>query len=421
MDVLVVGGGGREHALVWKIAQSPRVKKIYCAPGNPGIQKSAEGVEIRPDDLAGLAAFAEKKGIDLTIVGPELPLVSGIVDFFQGRRLRIFGPSALSARIEGSKIFAKDLMARCGIPTALWEGASSPEEAVAAVKKRGFPCVIKADGLAQGKGVFVVRQEEEASQAIDLLLKKKVFGKAGERVVVEEYLTGREVTVLAFVDGRTVCPMPPSVDHKAVFDGGSGPNTGGMGAYTPISFMSPALHGQIINEIIRPILREVDREGGVYKGVLYVGLMVSHGVPYVLEFNARFGDPEAQVLLPLLENDLVEIMEAVLDGQLEKVRVCWKEGAALCVVLASKGYPGSYEVGKTISGLDEAEKMALLFHAGTAWRGGQVVTQGGRVLNVVALAPHLVRAREMAYGACRRIHFDGIHFRGDIGACDDVS
>jgi len=415
MKVLVVGGGGREHALVWKIRQSPRVREVYCAPGNAGIAREATCVNIGAEDITGLRDFAREKGIDLTVVGPEAPLNAGIADLFQEAGLRIFGPSRAAAEIEGSKVLAKEIMAKYGIPTADYAVFDRPEQAYAYIKQKGAPCVVKADGLAAGKGVVVAMDEQAALDAVRSIMVDRIFGSAGDRVVVEECLTGEEVSILAFTDGYNVVPMVSSQDHKRVFDGDQGPNTGGMGAYAPAPVYSPEVHRRTVEEILVPIVRALDAEGRTYRGVIYAGLMVTPKGPKVLEFNARFGDPEAQPVLTLLDTDLVEIMEAVLENRLDRVEIRWKKQASVCVVLASGGYPGSYEKGKVIRGLDQIPEGVVVFHAGTAQKDGETVTAGGRVLGVTALGPDIPAAIEAAYAAAGKISFEGMHYRRDIG------
>ncbi|SHJ38293.1 phosphoribosylamine--glycine ligase [Desulfofundulus thermosubterraneus] len=415
MKVLVVGGGGREHALVWKLKQSPRVKEIFCAPGNAGIASLARCVPIGAEDISGLVAFARQEKIDLTVVGPEGPLTMGIVDSFNEAGLAIFGPNARAAAIEGSKVLAKELMAKYGIPTARFATFSDAGEAVAYIRQLNAPCVVKADGLAAGKGVVVCRTVEEALEAVGDIMVKGVFGAAGSRVVVEEYLTGQEVSILAFTDGKTVIPMLPAQDHKQVYDGDQGPNTGGMGAYAPAPVCTPEVYQTALEKILIPTVRAMAAEGRPYRGVLYAGLMVTDEGAKVLEFNARFGDPEAQPVLMLLETDLVEIIEAVLSGRLAEKEIRWRPGAAVCVVLASAGYPGPYRKGYPISGLDRVPPDVMVFHAGTALEDGRVVTAGGRVLGVTAAAGTIAAAIEKAYAAVEQIHFEGMHYRRDIG------
>jgi phosphoribosylamine--glycine ligase len=416
VKVLVIGGGGREHALVWKIAQSPRVSKVYCAPGNPGIEQLAGAVSIAADDIAGLKAFALKEGIDLTVVGPEAPLALGIADDFRKAKLRIFGPTRGAAQIESSKSFAKDLMVRCKIPTAASRSFDTLKPALEYLHQHPLPMVVKADGLAQGKGVVVATSKDQAVQAATDMLERNAFGPAGRRVVIEEFLDGEEVTVMAFTDGKAVVPMVAAQDHKRVGDGDTGPNTGGMGAYAPAPLMTPSLRSAVMQHVFLPIVQGLSQVGSPFYGVLYAGLMIVRGQPFVLEFNARFGDPETQVVLPLLKTDLVEVIEAVVEHRLDQIEVEWYEQAAVCVVLTSAGYPGSYETGKPIQGLPGTTQAgeALVFHAGTKRQGNHVVTAGGRVLGVTGVGPRLPEARERAYKAARAVAFEGRHFRSDI-------
>jgi len=415
--VLVVGGGGREHALVWKISQSPRVSKIYCAPGNAGISEQAELVSIKADDLQGLLDFAIKEKMDLTVVGPEDPLVRGIVDLFESRGLRIFGPSRKAAEIEGSKAFAKEMMKKYQIPTASYEIFDDPEKAIAYIHQKGVPVVVKADGLAAGKGVTVCRSIEEAIRSILRIMVHRVFGEAGRRVVIEEYLEGEEASYIVFTDGETILPLASSQDHKAVFDGDQGPNTGGMGAYSPAPVVTEEVHKRIIDEILRPLIYGMREDGRPYRGVIYAGLMIEQGQPKVLEFNARFGDPETQPVLMRMKGDIVPILEACIDGQLSRFEMEWDPRPAVCVVMASKGYPGDYEKGKRIEGLEEVSRMKdiFVFHAGTARKNGEIVTNGGRVLGVTGLGESISEAIERTYQAVRRIHWEGVHYRTDIG------
>jgi len=417
MKVLVVGGGGREHALVWKIAQSPRVGKIYCAPGNAGIAQMAECLSISAEDVKGLTARAEKEKIDLTVVGPEAPLTLGMVDIFRARGLRVFGPSQKAAEIEGSKAFTKELMKKYGIPTGESETFTDPAAAVKYVKGKGAPLVVKADGLAAGKGVIICRTVEEALSALDLILVQKAFGAAGAKVVVEEFLEGEEASFLAFTDGETVLPLPTSQDHKAIYDNDQGPNTGGMGAYSPAPVVTEKVHREAMEKVLIPTVRGMAREGRKYQGVLYAGLMIKDEKPKVLEFNARFGDPEAQPLLMRLKSDLIPVLEATIDGKLSHHKMELEDRASVCVVVASGGYPGSYEKGKVISGLQEAARVrdAFVFHAGTALKEGRVVTNGGRVLGVTALGNGIQEAIQRAYEAVAKISWEGAYYRKDIG------
>ncbi len=418
MKVLVVGSGGREHALVWKISQSPKVTKIYAAPGNAGIAQLAECVPIKAEDIAGLLAFAQSKMIDLTIVGPEGPLSRGIVDVFTQAGLRAFGPSGKAAEIEASKRFSKDLMKKYNIPTAEYEVFVDKAAAASYVRQKGTPIVIKADGLAAGKGVVVAETMEEALKALDTIMTEKAFGSAGDRVVIEECLRGEEASFMAFSDGKTVVPMASSQDHKRVFDSDKGPNTGGMGAYSPAPIVTKKLERKVMETIMIPTIRAMEKEGRTFKGVLYAGLMIHDGEARVLEFNARFGDPETQPVMARLETDLIEIIEAILAGTLSKVDMKWKPDSAVCVVMASGGYPGSYEKGKIITGLENAvkKKDVVVFHAGTALMNGAVVTDGGRVLGVTGLGPVIAAAIDNAYAGVREISYEGAHYRRDIGA-----
>lgn len=412
----MIGGGGREHTLVWKVRQSPRVEKVYCAPGNGGISQMAECVSIAADDIERLLAFAGKERIDLTIVGPEGPLTLGIADRFRAAGLAAFGPGREAANIEGSKVFAKDLMARYGISSAGYATFSNSDEARCYIKKHGVPCVVKAEGLAAGKGVVVAHDQETALEAVRLILEERAFGAAGNRVVVEEYLEGEEVSVLAFTDGRTVVPMVPAQDHKRVFDNDQGPNTGGMGAYSPVPVYDQGTHQTVVERILLPTVQALAAEGILYTGVLYAGLMLTGDGPKVLEFNARFGDPETQVVLPRLKTDLVDIMEAVNDGHLDKISIEWNPEAAVCVVMAAGGYPGSYTKGDPIQGLEGDRPGVMAFHAGTKWNDGVLVTDGGRILGVTALGSTLAEAQRLAYAAVDGISFKGMHYRRDIGS-----
>jgi len=417
MKVLVVGGGGREHALVWKIIQSPRVSRVFCAPGNAGISQLATPVPIKANDLNGLLEFASREKIDLTVVGPEDPLTQGIVDLFESRGLTIFGSSKRAAEIEGSKAFAKKMMKKYHIPTGSYEVFENPEEAMAHIRKQGAPIVVKADGLAAGKGVIVCKTVEEAIQSVEQIMVKKTFGEAGRRVVIEECLMGEEASYIAFTDGKAILPMASCQDHKAVFDWDEGPNTGGMGAYSPAPVVSDQVHERILEKILRPIIYGMAEEGRPYKGVLYAGLMIHNGHPKVLEFNARFGDPETQPVLMRMQGDIVPILEACITGDLSQCRIEWDTRPSVCVVMASRGYPGSYEKGKIIEGLREVSQMGevFVFHAGTALQDGRVVTNGGRVLGVTGLGEDIPRAIERTYEAVRKISWEGAHYRTDIG------
>lgn len=415
MRILVVGGGGREHALVWKLAQSPRVTKIYCAPGNPGIAALAECVNISADNVKALCGFAQEHNIDLTVVGPEKPLTDGIVDYFAARGLKVFGPSREAAQLEGSKSFAKERMHKYGVPTADFAVFDSAAAARAYIEAKGTGIVVKADGLAAGKGVVVAETATEALQAIDEIMLKKVHGDAGCQVVLEERLIGEEASLLAFTDGFTVAPMVAAQDHKRVGDGDTGPNTGGMGAYAPAPVMTPELLSEVQQTILQPMIDGMRNEGILYQGCLYAGLMMTATGPKVIEFNARFGDPETQVVLPLLDGDLLPVLEACIDGALAETEVRWQNGATVCVVLAAGGYPGEYRKGDAIAGLAAAEaKDAMVFHAGTAMAGDAVVTHGGRVLGVTAMADDIAAAVAKVYPAVEQIKFAGLQYRKDI-------
>ena len=418
MKVLVVGGGGREHALCWKIQQSASVRKLYCAPGNAGTEELAQSVAIAADDVAALCRFAADEAIDLTVVGPELPLTLGLVDELEQRGLRAFGPRRDGARLEGSKGFSKRLLEECGVPTAKFGEFSDADDAAAFVRRTGAPIVVKADGLAAGKGVAVCATEAEALAAIDQMLRARAFGEAGASVVIEEFLEGEEASFLALTDGETVLPLASCQDHKRIFDGDCGPNTGGMGAYSPAPVVSPALHDRVVNEVLVPVVAGLRARGIRYQGLLYAGLMVRDGEAKVLEFNARFGDPECQALLVRLESDLVESMMAVAEGRLAGHRLRWDARPAVCVVLAAEGYPGDVTKGDEIFGLDRLRDWqgGVVFHAGTARRNGRVVTAGGRVLGVTALGGTLREAVDHAYAAVDRIHWRGMQYRKDIGA-----
>jgi phosphoribosylamine--glycine ligase len=417
VKVLVIGGGGREHALAWKIKQSPKVSEIICAPGNAGITSLARCVDIDVTDLNGLLKLALAEGIDLSIVGPELPLTMGIVDLFKKEGLKIFGTSQRAAILEGSKAFSKDLMRKYKIPTGYYQVFTDRNEAERFIREVGPPIVVKADGLAAGKGVIVSQTLEEALDALTLIMDEKVFGSAGDKVVVEEFLEGEEASFLAFTDGHNVLPMASSQDHKPVYDNDQGPNTGGMGAYSPAPVITDELHHQIMEEIMIPTVRGMAAEGRPFQGILYGGLMISDSGPKVLEFNVRFGDPEAQPILPRMENDLVPILESCIEGRLDEETIRWKPEAAICVVMASGGYPRSYEKGKKINGLEEAGSLddLVVFHAGTALEDGKVVTAGGRVLGITALGKSIQEAIEKAYEGVSLIQFEGAHFRRDIG------
>ena len=418
MKVLVIGGGGREHTLVWKINQSPKVSKVYCAPGNAGISRLAQCVNIDTDSIEKLIDFAKKEKIDLTVVGPELPLSKGIVNEFNRKGLRIFGPSKEAAEIESSKVFSKYLLKKYNIPTTNYEVFQNSEKALDYIQQQTFPLVIKADGLAAGKGVFIVENLLEAKDALNALMDEKKFGEAGRQVIIEEFLDGEEVSILAFCDGKTVVPMVSSQDHKKIFDNDLGPNTGGMGAYSPVPFYPDELEKRVLEEILKPTVKGLQNEGKEYKGVLYAGLILTKEGPKVLEFNARFGDPETQVILPRLKTDLIDILNAVIENTLHKINIEWGDNAAVCVVVASGGYPGNYHKGKVISGLERLEKMEniIAFHAGTKFQDNQVITSGGRVLGVTAWDETISKAKEKAYKAVKEIYFEDMYYRKDIAA-----
>jgi len=414
MRLLIVGGGGREHAIAWKFSQSPQVDTLYCAPGNAGIAQIATCVPIKATDLDAMVRFAVTEAIDLVFVAPDDPLALGMVDALQQAGIRAFGPSRAAARIEASKSFAKDLMRRYQIPTADYAVFDSVEPALAHLNSCDLPIVIKADGLALGKGVIIAQTQLEAEQAVRDMLEGNAFGQAGSRVVIESFLTGPELTVLAFADGQTVVPMVSSRDHKRAFDHDQGPNTGGMGTIAPGARLSAQDQEQMLTTIFQPTIDAMAAEGCPFKGVIYFGLMLTPSGPKVIEYNARFGDPEAQVVLPLLETDLVDICLAVLDGRLDQIDIRWQDRNACCVVLASGGYPGAYETGYPISGLDSVTE-SLVFHAGTRQDGATIVTAGGRVLGVTAVSDTLEGAISQAYQDVARIHFDKVHYRRDIG------
>lgn len=417
MRVLIVGSGGREHALAWKLSQSPALTRLYAAPGNPGIATVAECVPISAEAIPGLVAFAERERIGLTVVGPEVPLALGLADALEERKLPCFGPSRHAARIESSKAFAKDLMARHGIPTAHARSFTNSADATRHARSLGPPLVVKADGLAAGKGVTVCRDEASALEAIDQLMIKKIFGAAGETVVIEECLEGEEASFFALTDGRQVLPLDAAQDHKAIFDGDRGPNTGGMGAYSPTPSVSGALADEVMEKIVNPTVRALAEAGHPYRGVLYAGLMLTASGPKALEFNARFGDPETQPLLLRIEDDLLPLLHATATGDPLPKSVRFSRKAAVCVVVASGGYPGEYATGKPISGIEAAQAIpgVVVFHAGTTMRDGQLLTAGGRVLGVTALGRTIGDAITQAYEAVSKIHFDGMHYRSDIG------
>lgn len=418
MRILVIGSGGREHALCWKLAQSPLVSKIFAAPGNPGMEAVAESIPIAVDKTVELAEFALSSKVDLTIVGPEGPLVAGIVDYFQSRGLKIFGPTKAAARLEGSKVFAKNLMKKLGVPTPPFRTFDQIEDALQYLKKVKAPIVVKADGLAAGKGAIVAKTQGEAAQAIEWILGEKIFGEAGTQVVIEECLKGQEVSILGIADGVHLVLLEPSQDHKRAFDQDQGPNTGGMGAYSPVPWVDAQSLQKIRRTIFEPVVEGLRKEGTPFTGVLYAGLMLTGTGPKVLEFNVRFGDPETQAILPRLKTDFAQLIKAAVDGKLNEVPLAWDQRPSACVVLASGGYPERYDVGRTVTGLQKAADLedTFVFHAGTKREGGRFITSGGRVLNVVSLGETLEAALKKVYDAVEKIQFEGKQFRRDIGS-----
>jgi len=415
MKILVVGGGGREHAILWKIKQSPRVAMLYCAPGNGGISDIAECVPIGAMDIAGIVDFSLKEKMDMVIVAPDDPLAAGMVDALEEAGIRAFGPRKNAAVLEASKAFSKDLMKKYNIPTAAYEIFDDSRAAVEYVKTAKLPLVVKADGLALGKGVLICNTVDEATDAVLSIMEDKKFGTAGQRIVVEEFLTGPEVSVLAFTDGKTIIPMVSSQDHKRAYDNDQGPNTGGMGTFSPSRAYTEEIHSICMKTIFVPTINAMNQEGRPFKGVIFFGLMITKDGPKVLEYNARFGDPETQVVLLRLENDLLEVFEAVIDEKLDTIKLSWSPKTAVCVVMASGGYPGSYEKGYEIKGLESVEKDIIVFHAGTKKENNKYYTNGGRVLGVTALADNMENAREKAYRAVSCISFKDAHYRRDIG------
>ncbi|MDD3169735.1 MAG: phosphoribosylamine--glycine ligase [Eubacteriales bacterium] len=424
MKILIVGGGGREHAIAWKLAQSRKVDKLYCAPGNAGIAEIAECVAIKAEDVAGICSFAKENKINLTVVGPEVPLSLGIVDALAEAGSKAFGPNRKCAQLESSKAFTKGFLARHGIPTAGYKEFTDIDAMKKSVGIFGYPMVIKADGLAAGKGVVIAENEADAVKAIDEIMGEKIFGAAGDKIVVEEFLTGIEASVLCFVDGKTIVPMESAQDYKRIFDGDKGPNTGGMGTYSPSLIFDDVLEGQIRNQILVPTIRGFQKDGLDFKGVLFIGLMISEEGPKVIEFNNRFGDPETQSVLPRMKTDLLDIMNAVVEERLAEQTIEWSDRKAVCVVMASGGYPGDYEKGKLISGLEDVDEDVIVFHSGTklvkkddsaAEPGQAVVTDGGRVLGITALGDTHEEARKKAYQNVARISFEGAQYRKDIG------
>lgn len=414
MKILIIGSGGREHVLTWKIAQSPRVEKIYAAPGNGGMADLAECVDLSVSDIPGCLAFAKEHFIDLTVVGPEVPLVMGMVDAFEAEGLKVFGPNQECAQFEGSKAFTKEFLFRHHIPTAAYKEYTDISEILKDLGIYGYPMVIKADGLAAGKGVLIVENEQDARDGIELIMEKHEFGEAGDKVVIEEFLTGQEASMLCFVDGKTIIPMESAQDYKRAYDGDKGLNTGGMGTYSPnVLFDDAALNKRIKETILDPIIKGLIQDKMNFKGILFIGLMIENGVPKVLEFNVRFGDPEAQSVLMRMDSDLLDIMEAVIDGKLSDCVIRWKKQEAVCVVIASGGYPGDYEKGKAITGIADV-KDCVVFHAGTKLVNGELQTNGGRVLCVTALGETREAARKTVYDNIGKIHFEGAQYRTDI-------
>lgn len=416
MKILVVGSGGREHAIIWKLKESGRPAKIFCAPGNGGISTLATCVNIKATDIEGVVKFAKEQKVDLVFVGPDDPLAMGMVDELQAAGVRTFGPNKAAAQIEASKVFAKDLMKKYNIPTAKYEVFDNVDAAREYLKKAPYPTVLKADGLALGKGVIICNNIDEAEQALNTIMVDKAFGEAGSKVIIEEFITGREVSVIAFTDGKTILPMASSQDHKRAYDHDEGPNTGGMGAFSPSPYYTPEIEKETIEKIITPTVNAMNTEGRPFKGVLYFGLMLTDKGVKVLEYNARLGDPETQALLPRLKNDLLEIIDAVIDGKLDDVVLSWDKRSTVCVVMASGGYPGHYNKNHEIFGLDSPStyKDVLVFHAGTRRDGDHVYTSGGRVLSITAYGDTLAEAADRAYAAVATVEFEGAHYRKDI-------
>ena len=414
MKILVVGGGGREHAIIWKLRQNESIGEIHCAPGNGGIGEIATCVDIKATDLDGICSYAQQEVFDLVIVAPDDPLYLGMVDRLEALGIRAFGPNRAAAEIEGSKVYAKELMKKYGIPTAAYEVFISYSKALRYVETCPIPTVVKADGLALGKGVIICKTRQQAKDALHKIMVDKAFGDAGDRVVIEEFISGPEVSVLSFCDGKTILPMASAQDHKPIYDGDKGPNTGGMGTFSPTPKYTPEIQREIEETIIQHTVEALAAEGRPFKGVIFFGLMLTEDGPKLLEYNARFGDPEAQVVLPRMKNDLLEVLDAVIDGTLDQITLQWDKRSAVCVVLASGGYPASYPKGIPISGLDDVQN-AIVFHAGTAMRGDEFVTSGGRVLGVTALGDDIGQARKTAYEQAGKIHFAGVQYRKDIG------
>jgi len=417
MKILVVGGGGREHAVVWKIAQSPLVEKLYCAPGNGGISSLAQCVDTKAVDIEGIVRFSKENAIDLVMVAPDDPLVAGMVDALEYEGIRAFGPRSNAAIIEGSKSFAKDLMKKYGIPTARYEVFDNSEHAIEYLRHQDYPVVVKADGLALGKGVIIAQGFDQAQEAVNSIMNDKIFGSSGNRIVIEEFLTGHEITVLAFTDGKTIVPMVSSQDHKRALDNDRGLNTGGMGTFSPSRIYTPEIAEYCMKNIYIPTIEALNKEGRPFKGILYFGLMLTKDGMKVIEYNARFGDPEAQVVIPRLKNDIVEIFDAIIDEKLDSVDIQWEESAMVCVIMASGGYPQKYETGFEIAGIEDAERDSnvVVFHAGTKLENGRYYTSGGRVLGVAAMDKTLDDAIKRVYEGVRKISFKDMHYRKDIG------
>jgi len=415
MKILVVGGGGREHAIVWKLSQSPLVDKIYCAPGNGGISDLAECVPIKATDIEGIVKFSKSNGMDMVVVAPDDPLAAGMVDALENEGIRAFGPRKNAAIIEASKVFSKNLMKKYKIPSAEYEVFDDVQKALDYLKGSKYPIVVKADGLALGKGVIIAENYEQAEDAVRKIMVEKAFGSAGQKVVIEEFLVGQEVSMLTFTDGKTIVPMVSSQDHKRVFDNDKGLNTGGMGAFSPSRIYTPEIADYCMEKIFKPTIDAMNKEGRTFKGVLYFGLMLTKDGPKVLEYNARFGDPETQAVLPRLETDLVEIFNAVIDEKLDTIEIKWKDNAAVCIILASGGYPEKYQTGYEISGLEEAGKNTMVFHAGTKKENGKYYTSGGRVLGITAVDDNLDKAIKKAYENVVKVSFKDMHYRKDIG------
>ena len=414
MKLLVIGGGGRELAIAWRLSQSPRVTKIFCAPGNPGTASIATNVAVAADDVEGLFAFARKERIDFTVVGPEIPLVKGVVDLFTKNGLKIFGPTQSAARLEGSKVFMKEMLVKAGIPTAHYKAFTDAASAIAHLDAAEFPLVIKADGLAAGKGVLVTDSKEEAREFINAAMGKKVFGDSGDTIIIERFLPGEEASYIVVADGTSFVPLASAQDHKRIFDGDTGPNTGGMGAYSPAPVVTKEVDEKIRRKVIAPLIKTMREEGCPFTGFLYAGIMVSNGEPYVLEFNVRLGDPEAQPLMFRYHGDLLALLEAAVAGNVASVTPEWKNDAAVCVVIASRGYPAEFEKGFPIDGLNAEAENVVVFHAGTKAEGGRTVTAGGRVLGVTAAGSTIEEAAKLAYKRAAAIKFKDMFYRKDI-------